>query len=124
MSSPTALPDSPNPANSWWRQHGGKVALVALVAIVAGVAVSCASSVNRGFVLAPAIPGATYVGSDGCEQCHEQVTKHFASATHARLIAKGPNGGIDVGCQECAAKAAIGPCAPQFAACPINTSGG
>lgn len=33
-------------------------------------------------------------------------------------------GGIDVGCQECAAKAATGPCAAQFAACPINTSGG
>jgi hypothetical protein len=32
--------------------------------------------------------------------------------------------GIDMNCQQCAAKAAQGPCASTFSACPTNTSGG
>jgi len=32
--------------------------------------------------------------------------------------------GIDQSCQQCATKAAVGPCALQFSACPMNTSGG
>ncbi|MBL9136724.1 MAG: hypothetical protein JNK85_12680 [Verrucomicrobiales bacterium] len=107
MSAPFCPTESTAPTASWWRRHAGKLALLFLGAIVASVAVSCASNVNRGFVLAPAIPGATYVGSESCEQCHESVTKHFASATHARLMARGANGSVDVGCESCHGPASV-----------------
>ena len=47
------------------------------------------------------IPGAAYLGSKECEQCHDKIYKDFIStADHARLITPGPNS-IDVGCESC-----------------------
>ena len=47
-------------------------------------------SVNR-TVLAPAkIPGADYVGTKECAQCHSDETDHFKSATHAKLAIADP----------------------------------
>jgi predicted CXXCH cytochrome family protein len=62
--------------------------------------ISCVA-VDR-VVVAPGtgVPGATYVGSKECVQCHEDETSHFASATHARLkIADAKVG--DTGCEAC-----------------------
>ena len=33
----------------------------------------------------PKIPGATYVGTKECIQCHGDKTEHFGTASHARL---------------------------------------
>jgi predicted CXXCH cytochrome family protein len=66
-------------------------------------AVSCAT-VHRAEVVLPNYPGAKYIGSSECEQCHEDITKTFPTADHARLIAKGPNA-LDAGCESC-----HGPC--------------
>jgi predicted CXXCH cytochrome family protein len=48
----------------------------------------------------PSIPGATFVGSSKCAQCHEDVSHSFHDATHAKLIAEGKNG-TEVGCESC-----------------------
>jgi predicted CXXCH cytochrome family protein len=48
----------------------------------------------------PQIAGATFVGSSECTQCHANVTHHFGSATHSRLISEGPNA-KNVGCESC-----------------------
>src|SRR5580698_6269674 len=48
-------------------------------------------------VVAPGVgvPGATYVGSQSCAQCHADKTAHFAGSTHARLkLAAGKAGTI------------------------------
>ena len=64
------------------------------------VIVSC-STVHRSVVNLPMVPGAEYLGSKDCEQCHEKIYRDFiASADHARLMTPGPNS-INVGCESC-----------------------
>ena len=67
-----------------------------VVAVIA-LASSC-RSVNRSVVLLPSVPGAKYIGSKECEQCHDKIYKDFATADHARLIAEGPNA-LSAGCE-------------------------
>jgi predicted CXXCH cytochrome family protein len=65
--------------------------------------VSC-GTVTRSVVVLPDVPGAKYIGSKECEQCHDQIYREFATADHARLIAYGTNA-INAGCESC-----HGPC--------------
>jgi predicted CXXCH cytochrome family protein len=85
------------------RQGGGgamlaRVVLALVVAVVASVAISCSS--NRTIVAAPNIPGATFIGSESCAECHAKINQGFASATHARLKAGGKNS-ENIGCESC-----------------------
>ena len=68
------------------------------VLVVAG-GLSC-GTVSRTVMAPAAIPGATYVGSEACSQCHDNITRDFKMATHARLQAKGPNA-LNMGCESC-----------------------
>ncbi|MCF7669649.1 MAG: cytochrome c3 family protein [Verrucomicrobia bacterium] len=62
--------------------------------------VSC-GTVNRVAFIPPQIPGATYVGSSACSQCHGDLYDTFIqTATHARLQAEGENA-INMGCESC-----------------------
>lgn len=70
---------------------GCSCAIALLVACVA---------VQRTVVVPPSIPGAEFVGSANCAECHENITKGFSTATHARLEAKGPHG-AELGCESC-----------------------
>jgi predicted CXXCH cytochrome family protein len=65
--------------------------------------ISC-QSVHRAVVVLPDVPGAKYIGSKECEQCHDKLYRDFATADHARLIAAGPNA-LNAGCESC-----HGPC--------------
>jgi len=87
------------------RKAGGKtwLALPASVMILLLAAISC-STVHRSVVQLPNVPGATYVGSDQCDMCHDDVYKDFVTADHARLMAQGTNA-LDAGCESC-----HGPC--------------
>jgi len=72
--------------------------------VVAGVvigltAISC-GTVTRTVMAPPSIPGATFVGSAACADCHDKLCRDFKFATHARLEAKGPKA-LDVGCESC-----------------------
>lgn len=71
-----------------------------LATAVAGVSFASCSTVQRTLMAPPNIPGAKYVGSENCAQCHETITKDFATASHARLKAEGANA-INVGCESC-----------------------
>lgn len=68
-------------------------------------AISC-STVTRTVMAPPEVPGATFMGSESCSQCHADVVKHFATADHARLKAKGDNA-KDVGCESCHGAASL-----------------
>lgn len=75
-----------------------------LLAVLSGVAMalvmmSCAT-VERTVLAPPQIPGATFVGNSSCEQCHEEITRGFKTATHARLQGRGENAKY-VGCESC-----------------------
>jgi predicted CXXCH cytochrome family protein len=79
------------------------LALAAVPTVVLLMVISC-GTVTRTVVVLPNVPGAKYIGSKECEQCHEQITKGFATADHARLIAEGTNS-LGAGCESC-----HGPC--------------
>jgi predicted CXXCH cytochrome family protein len=84
-------------------KHSRLVALVvAALVLVLGV-ISC-GTITRSVVLLPDVPGAKYIGSKECEQCHEEIYKGFVTADHARLVAAGTNA-INAGCESC-----HGPC--------------
>jgi predicted CXXCH cytochrome family protein len=63
------------------------------------VAISCAT-VKRTVLAPPNIPGAEFVGSQTCADCHEAIVRDFKTATHARLKATGDNA-KNVGCESC-----------------------
>src|SRR3954468_13700389 len=83
-----------------WARHR---AVIAVAAVLVLGAISCAT-VHRAEVVLPDYPGAKYIGSKECEQCHEEITKTFVTADHARLVANGKNA-LGVGCESC-----HGPC--------------
>jgi len=84
------------------RWGGRRLMIGGGIVLLLGV-ISC-TTVHRAVVVLPAYPGAKYVGSKECEQCHEEITKTFATADHARLVASGPNA-LAAGCESC-----HGPC--------------
>jgi predicted CXXCH cytochrome family protein len=61
--------------------------------------VSCVM-VNRNVIMPPTVPGATFVGSKACEECHADVTKGFGGATHAKLMTPG-DAQKEMGCESC-----------------------
>jgi predicted CXXCH cytochrome family protein len=63
------------------------------------VLLSCAT-VTRTVVAPPEIPGATFVGSETCAECHADIHGGFSTATHAKLQAAGPNA-VNMGCEAC-----------------------
>jgi len=81
----------------------GRWLLATLASLAALLAISC-GTVHRAVVVLPDYPGAKYIGSKECEQCHEQICKEFPTADHARLIAEGTNA-LGAGCESC-----HGPC--------------
>jgi predicted CXXCH cytochrome family protein len=77
--------------------RGLAIATLALGVLLA--AISCRTA-NRSVVVLPEVPGAKYIGSKECEQCHDQIYRDFQTADHARLIARGPNA-LSAGCESC-----------------------
>lgn len=63
------------------------------------ILISC-GTLTRTVVAPPGIPGATFVGSQACEECHSDITRDFPTATHARLMASGANA-KHIGCESC-----------------------
>jgi predicted CXXCH cytochrome family protein len=61
--------------------------------------ISCVVA-NRTTVAPPQIPGATFVGTKECTQCHEEQTGHFGTATHAKLALADAKVG-NTGCEAC-----------------------
>lgn len=79
-----------------------------LLAVAGGFALAAVScrTVSRAVVTLPDIPGAKYIGSKECEQCHEEIYKNFQTADHARLITDGPNA-LNAGCESCHGPASL-----------------
>ena len=81
------------------------VALVAGAGVLLLAAISC-STVSNQVVMLPNVPGAKYIGSKECEQCHEEIYRGFQTADHSRLIAEGPNA-LNAGCESCHGPASL-----------------
>jgi predicted CXXCH cytochrome family protein len=84
---------------------GRTLAVLAGGALLLVAVISC-RTVNRGVVILPNVPGAKYIGSKECEQCHEEIYRDFRTADHARLVVDGPNA-INAGCESCHGPASL-----------------
>lgn len=82
----------------------GRGLMVAAGTLVLLVALISCGTTRRAVVQLPDVPGAKYIGSKECDQCHGDIYRTFQTADHARLIAKGPNA-LNAGCESC-----HGPC--------------
>lgn len=80
-----------------WQRRG--VIMLAASVFLAFAAISC-RTVTRVAVKLPDVPGAKYIGSKECEQCHEEIYKSFQTADHAVLTMGGPNV-LNAGCESC-----------------------
>jgi DmsE family decaheme c-type cytochrome len=77
-------PEAAQHGRSWVRLHSKQLLLAAGGLLVAIAVVSCAT--NRVLFAPPQIPGATFVGSDECAQCHGEIEQGIdLSADHAQL---------------------------------------
>lgn len=85
-----------------WRRGLGVVAGGVLLAL----AVMSCRTVNRAVVTLPDVPGAKYIGSKECEQCHDTIYRDFQTADHSRLITPGPNA-LNAGCESCHGPASL-----------------
>ncbi len=84
----------------WIRQSQGNLLWIGGAGASAVlILISCATG-GRTMMAPPSIPGATFVGSEECSQCHEETVRDFKTADHARLQAKGKNA-VDMGCESC-----------------------
>jgi predicted CXXCH cytochrome family protein len=84
---------------SWLRHHRRQTLLAAGAALAAVAAISC-GTVSRSLLAPPQIPGAKFVGSETCADCHKEVVRDFKTATHQRLKAPGDNA-KNIGCESC-----------------------
>lgn len=64
------------------------------------ILITSCMSVNGPVMNLLSIPGATYVGSEDCATCHEEVTDGFHGASHARLNLRDADG-LDISCEAC-----------------------
>jgi cytochrome c5 len=65
-------------------RRGRQFTLAAAAVGLLVAAISC-SSLSRQAVMLPDVPGAKYIGSAECEQCHEEITKTFPTAATASV---------------------------------------
>ena len=80
--------------------------LAAVVALVVGAGaalflISCSSMANRSIVAPLEIPGAHFVGSQVCFQCHTQITRAFPASPHAHLVVENATLPGGTGCESC-----------------------
>lgn len=76
-----------------------RVRATILLGTAAVVAVSC-MTLNRLAMAPPSIPGAEFLGSESCAECHDSYNRDFHTASHAALMAPGENA-IEAGCESC-----------------------
>ena len=83
----------------WTNSHRMPVALALIFGSAAIGMISCVTT-SRTMLAPPEIPGAEFVGTKSCAECHAELVRDFSSATHARIKANGRNA-MDIGCESC-----------------------
>ena len=87
------------PSPERWKARSRKAVPILAVLTLLGVLMACVT-VNRVVIVPPEIPGASFVGSKACAECHANITKDFPTATHARMKAHGVHAD-NIGCETC-----------------------
>ncbi|MCO5053700.1 MAG: hypothetical protein M9920_15585 [Verrucomicrobiae bacterium] len=72
---------------------------LAAVLLLTEIVISC-RTVSRVAVLLPDVPGAEYIGSKACAECHAEIYRSFQTAEHSILTMGGPNV-LNAGCESC-----------------------
>lgn len=84
----------------WLRSSRKKLLWLGASAYVLAVILLSCSTTDRTIVAPPGIPGAEFVGTEKCAECHEEIVRDFRTATHSRLKAQGQNA-QNMGCESC-----------------------
>ena len=71
-----------------------------VVAFLVTVFLSSCVGPGSTIVAPPQLAGATFVGNESCEMCHEDKVRRFRTATHFVVRASDPEVG-DIGCESC-----------------------
>ena len=87
------------PLARWFQTWPRRALLIGSVSGLALALISC-GTLQRTVMAPPAVPGALFVGSKTCEECHADIVRGFKSATHAKLQAPGDNA-KNIGCESC-----------------------
>lgn len=95
----TAFPNALSKSAKWFTSRKSRMVL-ALTGVAGAVTLMSCVTVHRAMTVPPEIPGAEFIGSAACAECHAETTKHFAGATHERLMAQGKNA-LNIGCESC-----------------------
>lgn len=88
----------------WRGRFRTMIKLSPVAAVIAILMISCTHMVKRTAMAPPYIAGATFVGSDSCSDCHQDVTRGFAGATHSWLKL---HDGTDISCESCHGPASL-----------------
>lgn len=82
----------------WWTKHTN--ALIFGGAAAWGLLLISCTVTSRTALAPPKIPGATFVGSKDCAQCHEEKVHNFGTSAHSRLTLSENKRG-ETGCESC-----------------------
>ncbi len=82
------------------RYINSKPVLFTFLVLVAFLFIVSCANLNRTVMAPPSIPGASFVGTKACGECHEELVRDFKTASHYKLQAKG-NNAIEYGCESC-----------------------
>lgn len=84
----------------WLRRTFRRSSVLLFISVLAGVILIACVNVKRVVVMPPHVPGAEFVGSENCSECHDQIAEDFDSSTHALLKVQGANT-EHIGCESC-----------------------
>lgn len=95
------------------RRALASTAIFALTAL--GALLSSCGTIERTVVVAPTIPGATYVGNDQCRECHAEYVERFHGNVHFRVRVEPPGASPDGGtsCESCHGPGSLHVSAPR-----------
>lgn len=79
----------------------GGLAVAGLVGVVSLLLFACPAMKQETMVPAAMVPGAEYIGMEGCALCHADTVKDFKFARHAKLSVTLPDGKEVLGCESC-----------------------
>ena len=75
--------------------------VVACGGALAGVLLMSCSTLQRAVVVAPEVPGSTFVGNKTCYDCHTNYVRIFPSSAHARMHVESGKMAGQTGCESC-----------------------
>ncbi|MGC6606559.1 MAG: cytochrome c3 family protein [Lentimonas sp.] len=83
------------------------IALIMVAPSILHLLVACATGKVGTVAPPPKIEGATFVGNQKCQSCHQSITDHFAGSVHARIHHSLAQTSAENSCESCHGPASL-----------------